>query len=59
MVSQGRKGCESRATPSLRGLEMVADGLRRGPGDFSDARALHQIALMMGSGEDTMDDLHP
>ena len=39
LVSQGGKGCGSRATPIWRGLEMVGDGLRGDQRFFGCARA--------------------
>jgi hypothetical protein len=62
-MATGRVGSGIQGKGSVKNvwntkLARLRDGCRwfeRGPGDFSDARALHQLALMMGSGEDTTD----
>jgi hypothetical protein len=54
MVSRPENTCRSRGTPRWQGLEMGADGSRGDQAIFW-MRALHRLALMMGSGEDTTD----
>jgi hypothetical protein len=48
----GREGVQIACNTKFARLGDGRRWFERGPGDFSDARALHRIALMMGSGED-------